>query len=75
MIDMLPSAKLTRYNQIQHTIKQLVKQIKKQKELINHKINYSDRTKSIPLFEVSPSEIEQVTMDDISSFFGFLDDI
>ena len=74
MLDMLPSAKLTQYNKIQHAMKQLMKQIKRQKELIYIKVNHKQKKKAIPLFEVPPSEIEQVQLDDISSFFGLIDD-
>lgn len=73
MIDMLPSCRKTRYNQIQSAIKTLVREIKNQKELIRNKVNPKVSKLSIPLFEVQPSEIQQIDMSELTSFFGSLD--
>lgn len=71
MIDMLPHVKNTQYNKIQNAIKQLVKQIKKQKEFINYKLNPGRDLTTLLLFEVEPSEIEQ-DFSDMNSFFGLI---
>jgi len=73
MIDMLPECKKTRYNIIQNTIKQTMKDIRRQKEHISSKVWEKHFRHSPALFEVEPSEIEQVNIEDISSFFGILD--
>jgi len=73
LIDMLPYVKKTKYSQIQATIKTLVREIKKEKELINDKLFRKQFKKDIPLFEIEPSEIETVDIDNLSSFFGLLE--
>ena len=75
MVDMLPHCKKTHYKQVQAAIKTLVREIKYQKELITDFVYTKESKKSIRLFEVEPSEIEQIQIDDISSFFGDLDDM
>lgn len=78
MLDMLPELKLqslskTRYTQVQQAIKTLVKDIRKQKEFITDKV-YEKHVRHIPkLFEVHASELEQIDISTISSYFGFED--
>lgn len=63
----------TRYNAIQNAIKTLVKEIRRQKQLVSNKVYYKE-FKHVPvLFEVLPSEIEQEDISEITSFFGLLD--
>ena len=66
MVDMLPHLKKTHYNQVQASIKTLVKEIRYQKELISGIVHHKEPKNSLKLFEVEPSEIEQIHMDDIS---------
>ncbi len=73
MLDLLPHCKKTRYNLVSAQIKTLVREIRKQKELISDKVFYSNAKHVPALFEIDPSEIEQVCIEDISSFFGMLD--
>jgi hypothetical protein len=75
LVNMLPTAKKTHYNQIQSTIKTLVREIKYQKDLIADNVYQKDKKCCKALFEAIPSDIEQVDLDDISAFFGILDDI
>jgi len=75
LVNLLPTAKKTHYNQIQATIKTLVREIKYQKDLISENVYQKDKKCCKALFEVKPSEIEQVDLDDISAFFGVLEDI
>jgi len=74
LVDMLPTAKKTQYNKIQNTIKNLVKEIRYQKNLIHENTYNSQKICVKPLFEVEPSELKQ-DLDDISSFFGLIEDI
>ncbi len=73
MIDMLHECKKTRYTSIQNAIRQLVKQIRYQKNLISDKVFQKHFRHAPALFEVPPSEIEQEDITNISSFFGFID--
>jgi len=75
MVDMLPYCKKTQYSKVQASIKTLVKEIRHQKDLISDYVYQKDPKNPLKLFEVEPSEIEQVHMNDISSFFGDLEDI
>ena len=70
LVNLLPYCKKTRYNAVQSTIKTLVREIRYQKELISTKVYHSPNKNSLPLFEIDPSEIEQIDMEDIASFFG-----
>ena len=73
LVNILPDCKKTRYNLVQNTIKQLIKQIRYQKGLISNNV-FKKHFRHIPLlFEVDPSEIEQGEIESISSFFGLLD--
>ena len=73
LIDMLPDVKKTKYNQIQALIKTTIRDIKKQKEMITDKV-YQKHIRYTPaLFEVQPSEIEQIDFEEMSSFFCFID--
>jgi hypothetical protein len=75
MVDMLPHCKKTHYKQVQATIKTLVREIRYQKELITDFVYTKEPKNPLKLFEVEPSEIEQIHMDDISSFFGDLENM
>jgi len=66
LVNMLPTAKKTHYNQIQASIKTLVREIKYQKDMITNNVYDKPKKCAKPLFEVKPSEIEQVDLDDIS---------
>ena len=72
-IKILPKCKKTRYSLVQNNIKTLIKEIRYQKSLISDEV-YKKHFRHTPaLFEVEPSEIEQIDITQISSFFGIID--
>ena len=74
LINMLPYTESKGdYRSIGANIKILVKEIKQQKALLNHKIYYKQPKNYLPLFEIELPELELCDLEDINSFFGIID--
>jgi len=73
LVDMLPFCKKTHYNRVQNQIKNLVKEIRYQKNLISEKVFKKHFRHTPALFEVEPSELPQIDINTITSFFGVVD--
>ena len=73
-LKILPRCKATRYNNIQASIKALIKEIRREKEQLTDNIYFKPKKKELALFEVEPSTVPCSFLDDMNSFFGMLED-
>jgi len=72
-LNSLPGCNKTRYTITENYIRQTIKDIKRQKDFISDTLYQKHFRHHAALFEVEHSDIEQMNITDITSYFGFID--
>lgn len=72
-LDTLPGLNKTHYTITENFIKQTIKDIRRQKDYISDTLYKKHFRHHAALFEVEHSEIEQMDIADITSYFGFIE--